>query len=326
MIDSKTKEIKIKLLGFGQNPENFFFVKLLRKKYNIVLSETPDYVFYTPFDSEHHQYDCVRIFFTGENVIPNFNICDYAISFQHLFFEDRHLRCPLWRLYEDALTEGLKKGFDWTDKQLLNRDFCACVISNSAQTDGKRAEFFNILSKYKQIASGGRWQNNVGGPVPDKCTFQQKYKFTLAFENTYSSGYTTEKLLEGFASHTVPIYYGDPRVTDDFNPKSFINAADFNNLEDLSDYVQKVDSDDSLYLSYMREPIFLNNQLPEKYTEDSLLKFFDNIFKGTPTEAKRLFYKKPYADIDYQRVKTRDIKNMLKYKVQTKIKHLFDLK
>ena len=60
MIDSKTKEIKIKLLGFGQNPENFFFVKLLRKKYNIVLSETPDYVFYTPFDSEHHQYDCLK--------------------------------------------------------------------------------------------------------------------------------------------------------------------------------------------------------------------------------------------------------------------------
>ena len=48
-----------------------------------------------------------------------------------------------------------------------------------------------------------------------------------AFENTYAPGYTTEKIMDAFASGCVPIYYGDPLVVQDFNPDSFINAHDF---------------------------------------------------------------------------------------------------
>ena len=42
---------------------------------------------------------------------------------------------------------------------------------------------FNALSEYKHILSGGRYFNNVGGPIKDKCKFQTNNKFAIAFKN-----------------------------------------------------------------------------------------------------------------------------------------------
>jgi alpha(1,3/1,4) fucosyltransferase len=46
-------------------------------------------------------------------------------------------------------------------------------------------------------------------------------------ENSYFPGYSTEKLTDPFVARSVPIYKGDPRVAEWFNPKAFINLADF---------------------------------------------------------------------------------------------------
>ena len=42
----------------------------------------------------------------------------------------------------------------------------------------------------------------------------------------------------------------------DFNPETFINAHDFNNDEDLIEYIKEVDNDVDLYNSYLNKPIF----------------------------------------------------------------------
>ena len=80
--------------------------------------------------------------------------------------------------------------------------------------------FFDKLSTYKQVSSGGRFRNNIGGAVADKKAFQADHKFAIAFENTSYDGYCTEKLMEAFAAGTIPIYWGDPNVAKDFNPES----------------------------------------------------------------------------------------------------------
>ena len=56
-----------------------------------------------------------------------------------------------------------------------------------------RTRIFDLLSAYKPVASGGKWRNNVGGPMADKIAFQSKYRFVIAFENSSTSGYLTEK-------------------------------------------------------------------------------------------------------------------------------------
>ena len=57
-----------------------------------------------------------------------------------------------------------------------------------------------------------------------KQNFLGSCAFHMAFENTILDGYVTEKLLHALMAGTVPIYWGDPRVCEDFNPGCFIAA------------------------------------------------------------------------------------------------------
>jgi hypothetical protein len=141
----------------------------------------------------------------------------------------------------------------------------------------------------------------------------------LRAENTYAPGYTTEKILEAFASNCIPIYYGDPLAVQDFNPKAFINAHDFDNMDALMQRVKEIDTNDELYWQILQESPFLPNTL-EKYSDQKIYEFFDNIFSQPLNKAKRRFYFKPYQDFDYRNLKVRDIKLILKYFFLNRIK------
>ena len=319
------KTIKINFIDYGKrfDPKQDIFFNLLETKYKVDISDDPDYIFYTLSGNEHHKYDGIRIFWTGENVVPNFNVCDYAFGFNWMTLGDRYKRYPLWATYKTALQGAMARGKEISDNVLLARGFCALVISNAKQTDGVREKLYHKLALYKKIASGGRWKNNVGGPVKDKVAFQKDYKFVLACENMYSPGYTTEKILEGFASNAIPIYYGDPDVVLDFNPKAFINSHDFKTMDDLVKYVKEVDEDDALYLKMIREPIFKNGKLPEEYTDQAVLSFLSNIFDQPKEKARRKYFIKPYLDIDYSALKARDIKAILLGVVKKEVRKIF---
>jgi hypothetical protein len=53
-----------------------------------------------------------------------------------------------------------------------------------------------------------------------------KYKFVLAFENTNSKDYVTEKIYHAFLAGTIPVYMGAPNAKN-FIPfeNSYINAS-----------------------------------------------------------------------------------------------------
>ena len=137
-------------------------------------------------------------------------------------------------------------------KKKKSEGFCCFVYSNNVI---HRNNFCKQLSNYKKVDCGGNCLNNIGGKVKDKIGFQKKYKFCIAFENSLHPGYTTEKILDAYKSNCIPIYYGSETINDDFNPETFINAHNFNNYNDLINYIKKVDSDESLYNSYMDKPI-----------------------------------------------------------------------
>jgi len=149
-----------------------------------------------------------------------------------------------------------------------------------------RQNILNALNNYRSVASGGRFQNNVGGPVSDKIEFQSKYKFCIACENTSMPGYSTEKLVQAFASNAIPIYWGDPHINNQFNPRSFINVSDFESLDDLVAYVRRVDEDDNLYMEIMQQPALLDLQLKEK-SESEVLAFYQHIFGQDIADAYR---------------------------------------
>lgn len=264
------KTIKIKYIDFWPDlkPEEFLFTKLLQKHFNVQICEDADYVFYSIFGESHWMvpHECVKIFFTGENFCPDFNACDYGIGFEWMQYEDRYVRLPLYLLYGEALLRKaetkhlLPEDFSISENK---PDFCSFVVSNPVNP--LRLEAFRKLSTYKLVNSGGRYMNNIGGPVADKFTFESRHKFSLCFENGAHSGYTTEKIVEAFGARTIPIYWGDPNINKIFNSKSFINAADFESLDKMVEYVIKVDKDDDLYFKILGQPAF-NPQTPN-YTE-----------------------------------------------------------
>ena len=271
------KHIKIKFVdvwkNFGQGKQPNDFLDILQRFYDVEISDNPQYLFYSIFGNEHLKYNCVRIFFTGECITPNFNECDYAIAFDRLTFGDRYLRVPLYNLFQ------YKSEYD----SLLNRTslaktdldtykgFCSFVVSNCFAND-MRAIFYDKLSAYKKVSSGGRFRNNIGGAVVDKKAFLAEHKFTIAFENTSYDGYCTEKIMEAFAAGVVPIYWGDPNVAKDFNPESFINVHDFSSFDEVVECVRKIDNDDDLYLK-MRNA----NPLLKETTDNGLAVFLCNI-------------------------------------------------
>ena len=122
-------------------------------------------------------------------------------------------------------------------------DFCAYVMSNVTNSADERSRIFELLSAYKSVNSGGRWRNNVGGPVPDKLAFQSSHKFVIAFENCSYPGYITEKFAEAAASNAIPIYWGDPQIASFFNHKAFVNCHDFPNLQSAVERVIEIDND-----------------------------------------------------------------------------------
>jgi hypothetical protein len=156
--------------------------------------------------------------------------------------------------------------------------------------------FFEELNRRKKVDSIGRAANNTGWKVPPghdpKLEALIPYKFTIAFENKELEGWTTEKMYDPLAVHTVPIFWGDRRAVEYFNPEAFINAYDFKSLSDLADYVCTVDSDEKLYRKYLEAPPFRNNTPPDVFSEDRVLNFMEKIFTTPikPVAQRRWFF------------------------------------
>ncbi len=282
------KKIRIAFTDFWDvfDPHDNFIMDALNSHFDVEISDDPEFVFCSIFGRKHLKYDCAKIFYTGENIAPDFNLVDYGMGFPEIDFYDRYLRLPHYVLYPHACELAQKKP-SMSDEELVTRKFARFVISNAVSDPG-RLEMIESLATYKPLASGGRYRNNVGGPVADKIEFTKGYKFSIAFENSSSRGYTTEKIMESFAAQTVPIYWGNPDIAKEFNPDSFINCHDFPDFDSVIEHIRKVDSDDELYLKMAKAPILRNDSSAAKCLAPGYISdFLQRICSQDPKDAIR---------------------------------------
>ena len=171
---------------------------------------------------------------------------------------------PLWICYFDnnIIDESNRRSKNVYNNDLihLKQKFCSFIAGGPGLTNNRK-EFVEKLSKYKRVDCGGAYLNNLGYTVPrgtdcsGKIEHNLNYKFIIAFESKDYPGYVTEKICDVYKSNCIPIYWGNKEVIEDFNPKTFINANNFSNFDELVEYIIKVDNDDELYASYFKEPI-----------------------------------------------------------------------
>lgn len=281
---------KIAFVGFwrGFNPHHYFLTHLLKEKYDVIITdiESADYLFFADASEDHWKvgHNCIKIFYTGEMVSPDFNACDYAIGFDLMEYGDRYYRLPLY--YNDEYSCKLMECKHQCDvKELIEKkkEFCSITVSNEKR-DPFFKEIYHELSKYKKVDSGGKWNNNINGRVSDKLSFDSTHKFSIVCENCSFPGYTTEKLVEAFAANCIPIYWGDPEITKVFNPKAFINVKDFSSIGAVADEVMKIDTDVSLYERMIQEPVYIDRKYLYSEQMDQFKQFLFHIF-DTPFEA-----------------------------------------
>ena len=272
------------------------FLALLARRFGLVLSEYPDFILFTHEGQRHQLYSCTKIFYTQERYAPNWKHCDYAILSTRVN-DPRAYHLPfysLWRKPDDLIRPA---GTDWSALLKAKTGFCSFLTWYDDKTVRNRSDFFKKLHARKPVDSAGRALNNTGWRVPlgraPKMDFLRRYKFNICYENTDVPGWTTEKFTDALASGTVPIFWGDITVKEQFNREAFIDRRDFASDEACIEHILKVDADDALYLKYLSAPPFYHNRPNKEWDHERLLDFFAKIFTTpqNPVARRRWFAK-----------------------------------
>ena len=283
--------IRLGFAGFWDSfdPHDNFFTRLLAHRYDITVCDRPDYLIHSCIGRGRHDHlahDCVRVFYTGENVAADWRFTDWAFTFEH-DPHPRHFRLPHWPFYVEPTR--LVKPAEIDPERILagKKAFCGFVVSNPLCK--VRNEFFRRLSRYKPVDSGGKVLNTLGHRVADKRAFLADRRFTIAFENESHPGYATEKIVEPMLVDSIPIYWGDPLIGRDFDTRSFLSAHDCAArttsamLDELVDRVVEIDRHPDLLCAMLAQPWFRHNRVPRCADADTILEQFTRIFE-TPIE------------------------------------------
>lgn len=89
------------------------------------------------------------------------------------------------------------------------------------------------------------------GGVDDKEKKLREYKFVLALENAVFPGYITEKIFDAFFARTIPVYRGAPDIATYIPHDTFINLAEFKNIEEAILYMEHMD--EATYALYLEK-------------------------------------------------------------------------
>lgn len=272
-----SKKIKIYFTDFSAGFDEYdnYFTQILAPHFNIIIdANQPDFLIYSCFGIKFLSYNCLKIFYTGENLRPDFRDCDFALSFDYIK-HPRHFRLPLYlcHLVEQNLRITSPKNVEQIIPQKTK--FCSFLFSNAAAY--QRVKFFKALSTYKKIDAGGKLMNNIGYRPVNGLAFLKPYKFNICFENSSYPGYTTEKIVNAMVANCIPIYWGDPLIHKAFNPKSFINIHDYPSFQDAIEHIIEIDSNETLYRSYLSEP-FVTEDAAIFFKEQEVINFFTAIF------------------------------------------------
>ena len=292
------KTVKINYAGVADDfnkEQNLIYDLLKINGFDVQIVDDPDYLICDFSGDNPYQY-CgrpqVRIMYSGENFIPDFNLIDYAICPYPIQFGDRNFQLPacVWpRSHWQALPE---KDRNYTKEFVQSKEYFANFISGHESEYNIRGDFFKKLCEYKRVESPGSYLNNMpnGEKVnwlnDSKADFQRKCKFTLCFESTNHYGFVTEKIMDAFYADTIPVYYGSPTAAEIFNKDAFINVADYESFDAAIEKIKELDQDDEKYLAMLRQPILVNPDYPSEL-EDALGKYVCHIFEQPLEKAYR---------------------------------------
>ena len=264
----------------GTQPAVERIMRLLSSRRDVLRTNPAeaDLLIYSDFGESHWSFQGLKVYFTGENMLPDFDQCDLAYSPFEAAGESRAVRFPYYAQVLPALGT-LVRPLDYDARPQLDRAGFGCFVASNPRGP-ERNRFFRALHRRRAMTSAGRHFNNTGKPLADKMAFLRGFRFNLAFENTSSPGYVTEKLVEPLLASTIPIYWGAPDVDRDFNHGCMIDVSRFASDREAIDHILAVDADPAARLALLSASPFRGNREPaclsDEYLVGPLLRLIDS--------------------------------------------------
>lgn len=227
-----------------------------------------DLLIYSDFGERHWGFKGWKVYLTGENMVPDFRQCDLAYSPVEIPGDPRAVRLPYYAQVLPGLGSLVRPaGHD--PEALLDRPGFACFVASNPR-GRERNRFFRALHRRRPLVSAGRHFNTTGRPLADKMDLLRGFRFNLAFENTRSPGYVTEKLVEPLLAGAIPIYWGAPDVDREFDPGCMIDVSRFPDERAAIEHVLAVDADRGLRRALLAAPPFRGNRPPACLSDEYL--------------------------------------------------------
>ena len=151
----------------------------------------------------------------------------------------------------------------------------------------QKSKLMSMIYSFKQWTPGHRLRHQLAGRVDGLELFGSgtgkhlkskdiglaDFMFSIVIENNRTEKYFTEKILDCFATGTIPIYWGCPDIGDFFNKKGIMS---FEKIEDLPELFSKLE-----------DPEYYNQLLPyvkenyEKVQEYKIYEdwMYNNVYK-----------------------------------------------
>jgi hypothetical protein len=146
------------------------------------------------------------------------------------------------------------------------------IISNAGGS--VRNAFIEELDKHFQVTYAGRYKNNIGGPLEagygteEFAKYISQFKYVISMENSEKDSYITEKIFHGIHSHTIPVYWGAPNVTNYINPKRFIHMKSIDDILPTIEKMKSIASSETEWQSMVMEPWEAPNGEPQPTPEN----------------------------------------------------------
>ena len=135
------------------------------------------------------------------------------------------------------------------------------ISSNKTMCEGHRLRLEWVDRIGDQLDLYGRGFNEIADKEEGLCD----YMFSVAIENGQYETYFTEKLLDCFATGTIPVYLGAPDIGDHFNKDGIIDLTDefdvseeiyYNKMEAIKDNLERAKKmevlEDFIWENYLR--------------------------------------------------------------------------
>ncbi len=161
--------ISLQFQGFwpGFDEKSFWMTRLLEESFTVARKEPADLIIFSDGVQSIPSTSTIKIYYTFENLVPNFQHCDWAFTFLYTdcFPDPRNMRHFGPIQSKEASDSLLLK--NKTHRYNFEREkFCNFIFSHETPF---RNWFFSQLSKYKKIDAPGRAMNNCPPiePIPE---------------------------------------------------------------------------------------------------------------------------------------------------------------